>query len=417
MPELTSPTLSALTSPDRPPRSFLATLILFAMLGPFAMTSFVPALPAIGETFDIHSGAAQLVLTLSLIGTAFASLAYGKVSDWIGWHHAVLLGLAIACAGSIIAAAGSSIQMVIIGRLIQAIGAGSSFVLIRLIVYDAYGPSRSTAMLGYVTAAMALSPMFAPLIGGLIIDNYHWRWIFGTVAIGSLIILCLTIRFFPAATETRSANQVNEFPGTSWLSLLRHPDFLRFSTVSVSAVATFYAFLSGAPHLLIGTTGVGLTATEYGVYYSLVPLGFLSGSFFAGRWGAQLGNNRLCLLGCSLNLFGAVLAFSLVTVFGISPLAIVGPITIGAIGVGLANTGSQAGLVASSPERPGVASGLCAFGQLMISAVVVQLTGVLVGIGAIVVTLTMVVTAASGLIGYAWWSRESRPGPTSPAPT
>jgi DHA1 family bicyclomycin/chloramphenicol resistance-like MFS transporter len=189
--------------------------------------------------------------------------------------------------------------------------------------------------------------------------------------------------------------------------LLHRPEYLRFVVVSVAAMTTFYGFVSGAPHLLIGDGGAGLTATQYGVYYTIVPLGFLTGSMLAGRLGVRLGNNRLCAIGSSLGVLGCTIGLVMVWALGAHPLAIVLPMALCAAGAGLGMAGSQAGMVSSSPDQPGVASGLAAFSQLALSAVMVQIIGMIVGYGPIAVSAAMVVSSSIGLIGYAWWTRSA----------
>lgn len=386
-------------------RLFLVTLVLFSMLGPFAMTSFVPALPAIGREFGVSSVVAQLALTLSLLGTAVASLGYGGLSDRTGWRTALLLSLAVAALGSMLAAIGNSIGWVIVGRLLQAVGAGSAFVLVRVIVHAVYGSGRATAMMGYLTAAMAVAPMIGPLLGGLLIDNVSWRAIFSSVGVAAVALLFL-IAFVVPSVKVSSSTQS---PGNkvSWTQLLRRPEYLRFAVISMAAITTFYGFVSGAPHLLIGDKGAGLSATQYGFYYTIVPLGFLTGSVIAGRLGGRVSNSRLCITGGAMGVAGCTLSLLLTWSLGAHPLAIVAPMSFCAIGAGLSMAGSQIGMVASSPDQPGVASGLAAFGQLALSALMVQIIGMIVGLGPVAVTAAMVVSSSLGLIGYAYWTRSA----------
>lgn len=386
-------------------RLFLTNLILFAMLGPFAMTAFVPALPVIGDSFDVSTAVSQLALTLSLLGTAVASLGYGKLSDRSGWRNALLVSLALAALGSLMAAVGTHIGWVIAGRLLQAVGAGSAFVLVRVIVHQTYGGHRAMAMMGYVTAAMAIAPMIGPLCGGLLLDHLGWRAIFLSVGIAAVLLFFVTAAVIPASAASRPVPADNK--PTSWVQLLRRPEYLRFVIVSVGAMTTFYGFVSAAPHLLIGDKGAGLSATQYGAYYMIVPLGFLTGSMLAGRLGIGLGNNRLCLIGSSVGALGCVIGLVMVWFAGAQPLAIVVPMAICALGAGLGMAGSQAGMVASSPDQPGVASGLAAFGQLALSALMVQIIGVIVDMGPIAVSAALVVSSLVGLIGYAWWTRSA----------
>jgi DHA1 family bicyclomycin/chloramphenicol resistance-like MFS transporter len=402
--------LAASATGSRPLNGSLALLILlvlFAMLGPFAMTSFVPALPAIQDSFGISSAAAQLILSLSLLATAIASLGYGGLGDRFGRRPALLSGLLIAAIGSVVAAVGDDIAWVIAGRTLQAVGAGSAYVLVRVIVGDVYGPKRSTAILGYTTAAMALAPAMAPTIGGMISDAFGWRWIFGIVAIGAFLLTAFGALQLPETAPARVIDEAEE-KRPNWRALFYRPDFLRFAVSGVSAQVTFLAFVAGAPYLLIGEAPNQVSATQFGMYFAMVPIGYLSGSLIAGKRGAQLGNDLLCTIGTSLGLLCCVVMVIWTSALGVSPIAVMGPMFFGAIGAGMTMAGSQAGLVHSSPDQPGVASGVFTFIQLSASAVITQLVANLLGYGVIAMTGTMLFASVTGGIGYAVWTAKQR---------
>jgi DHA1 family bicyclomycin/chloramphenicol resistance-like MFS transporter len=402
-----SPTASATTPAPSGSLAFLILLVMFAMLGPFAMTSFVPALPAIQETFGISSAAAQLTLSLSLLATAVASLGYGGLGDRFGRRPALLGGLLIAAIGSAMAAIGDDVVWVITGRALQAVGAGSAYVLVRVIVGDVYGPKRSTAILGYTTAAMALAPALAPTIGGLINDAMGWRWIFGSVAIGAFLLTALGAIQLPETAPPRALGADGKPSTPNWRLLFSRPDFLRFMVSGVSAQTTFLAFVAGAPYLLIGEGPNQVSATQFGMYFGLVPFGFLMGSLVAGRRGAQMGNDLLCTIGTTLGVLCCVVMM-IWTSFELTPLSVMAPMFFGAVGAGMTMAGSQAGLVHSSPDQPGVASGVFTFVQLAASALITQLVATLLGYGAIAMTGTMLFMSTAGGIGYALWTAKRR---------
>ena len=390
-------------APSNGSLTLLILLVMFAMLGPFAVTSFVPALPAIRTTFGISSATSQLILSLSILATAVASLGYGDLADRFGRRPALLGGLLIAAIGSAIAAIGDNVIWVVIGRTLQGVGAGSAYVLVRVIVGDVYGPKRSSAILGYTTAAMALAPSLAPSIGGMINDTMGWRWIFGSVAIGAFILTVLGAIQLPETAPARVTDAHGNPATPHWRELFYRPDFLRFMVSGVSAQATFLAFVAGAPYLLIGDGPNQVTASAFGLYFGLAPLGFLAGSLVAGRLGEQKGNDWLCTVGTTLGVLCCV-TMVIWTSIELTPASIMGPMFFGAAGAGLTLAGSQAGLVHSSPDQPGVASGVFTFVQLSISALIAQLVAILLDHGAIAMTGTMLLMSAAGCIGYALWT-------------
>ncbi len=407
MPDSSAAAATALR-PSHGSAMLLVLLVLFAMLGPFAMTSFVPALPAIQQTFGISSATAQLALSLSLLATAIASLGYGGLGDRFGRRPALLGGILLAAIGSTMAALGDTVAWVIAGRSLQAVGAGSEYVLVRVIVGDVYGPQRSTAVLGYTTAAMAVAPAIGPTIGGMINDAWGWQWIFGTVAIAAFVLTALGAIQLPETAPDRQRHTDKNISKPNWRALFKRPDFLRFVVSGVSAQTTFLAFIAGAPYLLIGDAPGQVSATAFGLYFASVPVGFLAGSLIAAKRGNEMGNDLLCYIGTSLGICCCLTMIIWTTWFGVTPMAIIAPMFVGAIGAGMTMAGSQAGLVHSSPDQPGVASGVFTFIQLSASALTTQFVAMMLGYGSIAMTGTMLVMSTAGGIGYALWTAKRR---------
>ncbi|MDH3739044.1 MAG: MFS transporter, partial [Alphaproteobacteria bacterium] len=184
-----------------PASSRLLILILASItaLGPMAMQIFLPALPAIQDAFAVSPGRAQLVLSSSLIAIAIASLAYGPASDRFGRRPVMVVGLSIFLAGSVICALSPSIWILILGRIVQAVGGAAGMVLSRAIIRDLYDRETAAKMLAYMVTALVLAPMVAPLIGGILNDLQGWRSIFWFTGIAGLAALALA---HPRVPET-----------------------------------------------------------------------------------------------------------------------------------------------------------------------------------------------------------------------
>ena len=156
----------------------MIVLVLATALGPFAMQVFLPALPAIQEDFGVRAATAQLAFSLSALAIAVATLFYGPLSDRFGRRPALIGGLLVYLAGSLLCALAPTITLLIVGRVVQAAGGCAGIVLSRAIVRDLYGRDESAAMLAYITMAMVAAPMMAPVLGGLLTDLAGWRSVF-----------------------------------------------------------------------------------------------------------------------------------------------------------------------------------------------------------------------------------------------
>ena len=126
----------------RPPR--LALLIAVTALGPTAMHILLPSLPGMQRLFATDFATVQLTLTLYLVGLAVAQLIYGPVSDRFGRRPVLLAGVGLFLAGSLVCLMAPAIEVLIAGRVVQAVGgcAGSSIITwIRAIVSRRFSSS------------------------------------------------------------------------------------------------------------------------------------------------------------------------------------------------------------------------------------------------------------------------------------
>src|SRR5439155_26537874 len=116
----------------------LVLLSAVTALGFCALHMVVPALPLLVPVFDDSPARVQLVLTLYLAGIVAGQVVYGPLSDRFGRRTALIAGLVLFLAGTLLCAAAWSLTALIIGRLLQALGACAGIVLARAIIRDVY---------------------------------------------------------------------------------------------------------------------------------------------------------------------------------------------------------------------------------------------------------------------------------------
>ncbi len=168
----------------------------------------------------------------------------------------------------------------------QAVGASTGIVIGRAIIRDLYERDRAAAMIGLVTTAMVIAPMIAPLIGGILDTAFGWEAIFLFIAAFSGAVLLWAVFVLP---ETRPAS-VAHTPGMlmqEWRALIGSAKFLGYVLCGALGSAPFFAFLGGGPHVVV--TLMGRTSAEYGVWFAVTSLGYMSGNFTASRLSQRFG--------------------------------------------------------------------------------------------------------------------------------
>ncbi|MDN6900590.1 DHA2 family efflux MFS transporter permease subunit [Oenococcus sicerae] len=92
----------------------------------------------------------------------------------------------------------NSVQMFIGLRVIQGIGAGIITALMKTLIVKIAGHDNVGRVIGIVTTPMMLGPIFGPILGGVIVQNWTWRWLFDINIFISIIVVLLMMKYVPA---------------------------------------------------------------------------------------------------------------------------------------------------------------------------------------------------------------------------
>ncbi len=340
--------------PVRPPS--LAILIAVSWVNPLALNIFVPSMPGIVEALETNAERVQLTLSLFLAAVAVSQLVLGPLSDMFGRRPVVLAGTAIFVVASALCGLANSIDMLILGRALQAAGGCAGIVLARSIVRDLYERDRAASMIGYVTAGMAIAPLFAPAIGGVLDQYFGWRASFFFVtALGVMVLIAAWIDLNETNfNRGRGGGFSKLFNG--FIVLSRYPLFWAHALTLTFASAVFFGFLGGAP--FISSRVLGLSPSGYGFYFALIAVGYMAGNFVSGRYAERIGIGRMIVIGSVICLAStlAMLAAFLDEIF--HPLALFGPMLFVGVANGMVIPSTMAGAVSVRPELAGAASGL-----------------------------------------------------------
>jgi DHA1 family bicyclomycin/chloramphenicol resistance-like MFS transporter len=225
-------------------RPSLAILVLCSAVQPFALNVLAPATPAIARSLGTDYGTIQLTLTLYLAAVALSQLVVGPLSDRIGRRPCIIGGLGLFTLGSILGYASDSLVTLLLARMLQAAGAGTAFALTRAIARDMAGKDEAASIIGYVTMAMVVAPMLAPLVGGFVEKNHGWRLIFALMALVGLIATTGAMLKLPetmrrTGAPARVLDMFRAFP-----RLMRERAFLVASAILTLTSATFFSWSS-----------------------------------------------------------------------------------------------------------------------------------------------------------------------------
>src|SRR5690554_469691 len=235
-------------------RGFIWMLAGLISVGPLAVDAYLPAMPVIASSLGVSIHQIELTLSVFLVGFALGQLIGGPLSDRYGRRATIISGLTLYVAGGLVAAFSTSIELLWVARLFQALGGGLGVVNTMAVIRDLYSGREAAKALSRVVAIMMAAPLFAPFLGSGLLLASGWRSIFIGLAVYGALLLAVLARKLP---ETR---RVSSGPSQSalrrYLEVLKHRPVLGFLVATAFSQASMFAFITGSSLLYMEYYGV-----------------------------------------------------------------------------------------------------------------------------------------------------------------
>jgi DHA1 family bicyclomycin/chloramphenicol resistance-like MFS transporter len=362
--------------------TFALTALLAALsaIGPLTTDMYLPSLPDIARALGAPTAQVQLTISAYLFGFAVGQILYGPVSDRHGRKPVLMAAVGLYCAASLACALSTSIEMLIAARALQALGGSGGIVLARAVVRDLYSGARAGRELSLIGSVMALAPVLAPIIGGVLQTGFGWRSVFFTLVAAGLLGAGVVWMLLPETLGRRAEPLSASSMLKSYGVVARNPAYLAYLGLASTSYAGLFAWISGASFVLQNL--YGLTPFSFGIAFALGSVGYMAGATLAARMVVRLGLDRTIGFGgcaCAIGGLGMVAAVAL----GLTSAAsLVLPVAVYLAGLGMVLPQSIAGAMTPFPERAGTASALLGFVQQSIAALCGAVVGALLGANA-----------------------------------
>jgi DHA1 family bicyclomycin/chloramphenicol resistance-like MFS transporter len=261
---------------------------LVTAVGPFAIDAYLPALPAIGQALAASPSAVQMTLTAFFLTLGFGQLAYGPAADMLARKAPLYFGLALFVLSSVGCALSQSVATLIVFRLLQGLGACAGMVVPRAIVRDIYTGADAARLMSMLMLLVSISPILAPLTGGLIVAGFGWRGVFWFVfaaALLGLLLLHFALQETRAHHERASSTVSGAFASYGQLFKDRH--FIGLTMTGSFGVASFFSYLSNSSFVFINH--YHYSPQIFGVFFGLNAFAFFAAAqgaaWLIGRFG------------------------------------------------------------------------------------------------------------------------------------
>ena len=344
----------------------IAILIAISTVSPVAMNIYLPSLAGMKQAFDATSGEVQMTMSLYFAAVAIAQIFLGPLSDRLGRRPIVLGGMLSFVAGSIICLLASSIETLIVGRIVQAIGGSAGLILARAIIRDLYGRDQAASMIGYVTMGMAVGPMVGPAIGGLLDERFGWIGSFYLlVGLGVVVLLVSWVGLHETNPARKDSDETFSFFRTYGV-LMKSRLFWAYAATASATATVYFAYLGGAP--FVSADVLAISPMEMGIYFMVIAGGYMLGNYVSGRYSARLGILPMIIGGSLLPVAAVLLLGFFLLGETLTPLHFYGRMFLVGLGNGICLPSIIAGSVSVRPDLAGAASGLTASMQIGMGA-------------------------------------------------
>ncbi|MFT7681970.1 MAG: Bcr/CflA subfamily drug resistance transporter [Moritella dasanensis] len=257
----------------------MSTMIWFSglsMLGFLATDMYLPAFETIRSEFGTTQTLISLSLSIFLLGMALGQLVYGPLSDRIGRKKMLFVGMTIFVISTAVISVSSSIELFLLARFGQALGACCGTVIWQAVVIDRYQGKASERIFATIMPLVALSPALAPLLGAGLEAYFGWRSIFIVLVVIGLGLMFATTGQEESAPLDKKQEKITTQLARDYKQILKSKIFMGNMLIFAACSAAFFAYLTGSPFIM---TAMGYSGADIGLSYLPQTVAFLVGGY------------------------------------------------------------------------------------------------------------------------------------------
>ena len=264
------------------------------------------ALSAIAATFAVSQGAAGLIVTVSLIVSAFGGILAGYLADRIGRVNTIMITIGLYSVGTFLSGLSHSYELLLVFRAIQGLGFGGEWAAGAILVSEMSRPDQRGRVLGMIQSAWAIgwggAVIAYTIVFSLVGPELGWRVLFWLGILPGLLILYIRRKVSEPEVyvETRSAQEaqtqeaVERGATSNSLVQIFRSDLLgttaAASLLSIGAQGGYYSIFTWLPSYLESERNLNVVGT--GSYLASVIIGSFLGYVLSGYLHDLLGRKR-----------------------------------------------------------------------------------------------------------------------------
>lgn len=348
-------------------RAALLSLGISSAIGYASLFMLLPAIPHISATFQTSAHITQLAVSLGFLLTGIGQLGFGLLADRYSRRSILLYSMLLFTVASLLVASSPSIELLIIGRVLQAFSGSAGITLARAFAMDSGSRDQAAAAMGYIFLPVTLVPLVSVPLSGLLTDLLGWRWVFFATSVLGALGFLLVITYVPSTEQAGRASK------RFWLdirTLWRSQRYRGYCGHHSLVVVALQVVSVSAPIIVVSQ--LNYSATQYGIFAAVPALGSILGVLAGGKFAMSWGGDRLIGYGSLLAITSYALILVAVIMASLSPWSIFLPMTVIAFSNALILPSSSAGALEGRANLMGTGAGLMGMIQWFLAGIAAQ---------------------------------------------
>ncbi|MGV2431846.1 MAG UNVERIFIED_CONTAM: multidrug effflux MFS transporter [Rickettsiaceae bacterium] len=381
---------------------FFSIIIMLACASSFASDIYAPCMLSIAKDMSTSVNNVQFSMSIYLFGIAFAQLFYGPISEGLGRKIPLIIGMVIMIIGIIICIFAQNIDSIIIGRLVQGLGAGACGSLWRAIFRDKYEGADLAKYTSYAVIFIVFIVPAAPLVGGYIEETLGWRWTFGFLLIYSGVALGSCILKFEESNNHYHISKLKPAHIYSqYIHMLKSRIFMGTALTTFVSYGGFFATFIVTPVLLIDK--IGISPSEYGWVNFLGGGGaYLLAGFLNGKLAPKFGVTNMMHFGLIAMVISSILMIICYFLFGMNFYTIVIPTILFYFSNSFIWSNAYATAFTPFGHMAGYAAALYGFIQQSGGAAIGVLMSYMPDDNQVYLGFAMLISSVTGILSHKW---------------
>ena len=292
-------------------RTLIIILGCLTAFAPLSVDMYLPSMPLLGKIFEVNNSSIQLTLSVFLFGFAIGQIFYGPLSDKYGRKPIIIIGIIIYILSSIGAAIATDINLMIVMRFLQALGASSGPVLARTMVADIYKNDQAAKVLSILFLIMGSAPMLAPFIGAQLLYFSGWRSIFIFLTLFGILCLYLSIFKIPEThPKEKRTNKNLIFLILNYSIFFKNKKFIGFVILNSFSFASMFAYITSAPFIFIEF--YKFSEQNFSIIFAINVIALMFGAIINTYLVKKVGINKMLFFGSLHSLIFGTILFSII---------------------------------------------------------------------------------------------------------